>query len=143
MKNKRKLKAIFAMPSWKRPFYTTGRKHSRELSNEEKARKGQPINMSTPTETPEQMAERLCRTLPKPRGYAGDADRNYVKEAIAAAIQAERDRAEKLSIALAKINAIRNSIIGCQSINWSEHIYPLVAALNEAGIQAWIIRMPK
>jgi hypothetical protein len=35
--------------------------------------------------------------------------------------------------ALEKINAIRNSIIGSQCINWSEHIYPLVAALNDAG----------
>lgn len=40
-----------------------------------------------------------------------------------------------LETALAKINDIRNSIIGCQKINWSEHIYPLVAALNEAGIE--------
>jgi len=36
--------------------------------------------------------------------------------------------------ALDKINAIRNSIIGLQKISWSEHIYPLVAALNDAGI---------
>jgi hypothetical protein len=35
--------------------------------------------------------------------------------------------------ALGKVNAIRNSIIGLQKINWSEHIYPLVAVLNEAG----------
>jgi len=40
-----------------------------------------------------------------------------------------------LETALTKINAIRNSIIGCQTINWSEHIYPLVAALEEAGIE--------
>lgn len=37
--------------------------------------------------------------------------------------------------ALAKINDIRNSIVGTQQINWSEHIYPLVAALNEAGLK--------
>jgi hypothetical protein len=40
-----------------------------------------------------------------------------------------------LMVALNKINDIRNSIIGCQKMNWSEHIYPLVAALNEAGIE--------
>lgn len=40
-----------------------------------------------------------------------------------------------LEKALGDINDIRNSIIGCQKINWSEHIYPLVAALNEAGIE--------
>jgi hypothetical protein len=38
-------------------------------------------------------------------------------------------------VALAKINAIRDSIVGHQQINWSEHIYPLVAALNEAGVK--------
>lgn len=39
----------------------------------------------------------------------------------------------RLKTALAKIDAIRNSIIGAQTVNWSEHIYPLVAALSEAG----------
>lgn len=43
-------------------------------------------------------------------------------------------RVEKAEAALYKINEIRNSIIGHQTVNWSEHIYPLVAALNEAGI---------
>lgn len=37
--------------------------------------------------------------------------------------------------ALRKINTIRNSIIGLQSLNWSEHVYPLVAALDEAGYE--------
>ncbi|WP_146617333.1 hypothetical protein [Agrobacterium sp. MS2] len=64
---------------------------------------------------------------------------------IAEAILADRARqaatpspsshVEVLEKALAKINDIRNSIIGCQKMNWSEHIYPLVAALNEAGIE--------
>lgn len=40
-----------------------------------------------------------------------------------------------LKTALDKINAIRNSIVGSQSLNWSEHAYPLVAALEEAGIK--------
>ena len=45
----------------------------------------------------------------------------------------ERDAAyAALDEALTKINAIRNSIIGYQTMNWSEHIYPLVAALNLA-----------
>ena len=43
--------------------------------------------------------------------------------------------ARRLREALDKINGIRNSIIGLQTINWSEHIYPLVAALNEAGLE--------
>jgi len=37
--------------------------------------------------------------------------------------------------ALAKINDIRNSIIGTHSLNWSEHVYPLVAALEAAGFE--------
>lgn len=37
--------------------------------------------------------------------------------------------------ALAKINDIRNSIIGLQTVNWSEHVYPLISALNEAEIK--------
>lgn len=40
----------------------------------------------------------------------------------------------RLETLAAKVNAIRNSIVGAQAVNWSEHIYPLVAALNDAGI---------
>lgn len=47
----------------------------------------------------------------------------------------ERQRAESAEAALRKINDIRNSIIGHQTINWSEHVYPLVAALDEAGVK--------
>lgn len=47
-------------------------------------------------------------------------------------LRTERDVAQT---ALTKIDAIRNSIIALQNINWSEHIYPLVAALEEAGIR--------
>jgi hypothetical protein len=51
-----------------------------------------------------------------------------------------RAEVERLTVGLDKINDIRNSIIGLsiiglQTVNWSEHIYPLVAALNEAGIE--------
>jgi len=46
-----------------------------------------------------------------------------------------RKYVEGLEALAAKVNDIRNSIIGCQKINWSEHIYPLVAALEEAGIE--------
>lgn len=37
--------------------------------------------------------------------------------------------------ALEKIDAIRNSIIGTQMVNWSEHVYPLVAVLGEIGMK--------
>lgn len=37
--------------------------------------------------------------------------------------------------ALEGINLIRNSIIGAQTFNWSEHMYPLVSLLNRAGFE--------
>lgn len=37
--------------------------------------------------------------------------------------------------ALEAISRIRNSIVGLQTLNWSEHIYPLVAILGRAGIE--------
>lgn len=46
-----------------------------------------------------------------------------------------RKYVEGLEALASKVNGIRNSIIGCQKMNWSEHIYPLVAALEEAGIE--------
>jgi hypothetical protein len=48
---------------------------------------------------------------------------------------AEMAARTKAEAALAKINDIRNSIVGTQKINWSEHAYPLVAALDEAGVE--------
>lgn len=45
------------------------------------------------------------------------------------------DEIERLRTALTKINDIRNNVIGAQSMGWSSTIYPLVAALEEAGIK--------
>lgn len=47
-----------------------------------------------------------------------------------AELKAERD---ELRDTLEVINGIRNSIVGLQTVNWSEHIYPLVASLEDAG----------
>lgn len=47
-------------------------------------------------------------------------------------LQRQNDEARA---ALTKINAIRNSIVDSQTINWSTHIYPLVAALDAAGYE--------
>ncbi len=44
------------------------------------------------------------------------------------------DLVAALEGALNEIDAIRNSIIGTQQVNWSAHIYPLVAALEKVGI---------
>jgi hypothetical protein len=43
--------------------------------------------------------------------------------------------APALDEALDQISNIRDSIIGGQSINWSQHIYPLVAILRAAGYE--------
>jgi hypothetical protein len=40
---------------------------------------------------------------------------------------------QQLTVALDRISAIRDSIISMQGFNWSEHAYPLVAALDEVG----------
>jgi hypothetical protein len=36
---------------------------------------------------------------------------------------------------MSQINAIRESIVAHQNINWSAHIYPLVAILDAAGCE--------
>lgn len=46
------------------------------------------------------------------------------------ALEAEK---AALRTAMEKINDIRNSIVGFQKISWSEHIYPLVIILDDAG----------
>lgn len=42
-------------------------------------------------------------------------------------------RFDALDPAMMKIDAIRNDIVGRQTVSWSAHIYPLVAALEDAG----------
>lgn len=48
-------------------------------------------------------------------------------------VKLHRVEVARLTTALEKVNAIRESIIGTQTVNWSEHVYPLVAALDAAG----------
>ncbi len=64
--------------------------------------------------------------------FATGEDRAQFEE-LADDIRALLEENKRLEAALIKINEIRNSIVGLQAINWSEHIYPLVAALDEAG----------
>lgn len=60
-------------------------------------------------------------------------DGAFLQSKVMSAPTAQSDRIAALEAALGKIDAIRNSIIGAQKVNWSEHIYPLVAALEAAG----------
>lgn len=45
------------------------------------------------------------------------------------------DEIEAKDAALKKISAIRDSIVGMQGFNFSEHAYPLVAVLDAAGYE--------
>lgn len=45
------------------------------------------------------------------------------------------ERVRRAERALEKVNEIRNDIIGRQAIGFSRHVYPLVAALEEAGVR--------
>lgn len=56
-------------------------------------------------------------------------------ERAAATILELEAREATFRTALEKIDAIRNSIIGYQRMGFSEHVYPLVAALDEAGFE--------
>lgn len=55
--------------------------------------------------------------------------------AMVAALSAAKAEVERLTNALTKISAIRDSIVGCQGFNFSEHAYPLVAVLDDAGFK--------
>lgn len=59
----------------------------------------------------------------------------WVIDAIMEASKANRAEVERLNAALSKISAIRDSIVGAQRVDWSEHIYPLVAELDAAGFE--------
>jgi hypothetical protein len=52
-----------------------------------------------------------------------------------ATLDAERAKVTRLEKFAAEIDRIRNNIIGKQGVNWSRDIYPLVAALGEAGYE--------
>jgi hypothetical protein len=78
---------------------------------------------------------------PKCKQLGGDGqdvlcpEDSSVHDATCAGVVALREQVEGLTEALGKINAIRNHIVGTQTVNWSADIYPLVAALNEAGFE--------
>lgn len=50
-------------------------------------------------------------------------------------LRVARERTDALEKMGDKVNVIRNSIVGFQGFNFSEHAYPLVAALNAAGFE--------
>jgi len=61
---------------------------------------------------------------------ACDAERATVS-----ALEAAQARVKELETFAQKVNYIRNSIVGMQGFNFSEHAYPLVAALEEIGVK--------
>ncbi len=68
------------------------------------------------------------------RWHHDATDVAYVRklEQVRDELQAEVERQKQ---ALLKINEVRNSIVGRQTVSFSQHVYPLVAALDEAGIK--------
>lgn len=64
-------------------------------------------------------------------GYGPDDPLWHTVDHVGALLD-ENDRLRALG---EKVNTIRNSIVGFQRVGFSEHVYPLVAALDEAGFQ--------
>lgn len=67
--------------------------------------------------------------------FTNDVKRRDFHRKAAATIREFEAREARLRAALEKIDAIRNSIVGYQRVGFSEHVYPLVAALGEAGFE--------
>lgn len=73
-------------------------------------------------------------TYARANNYRLTGERNFeVAERLAKELDKSQADRERLHMFGEKVNNIRNSIIGTQQLNWSEHVYPLVAALDEAG----------
>jgi len=86
----------------------------------------------------ERAAQNVERHAKKRECWPGDNDYDDAANALRDAssrILALQSDLERVTTALEKINAIRNSIIGFQTVNWSAHIYPMVAALQDAGFE--------
>lgn len=77
-------------------------------------------------------ANGVCAIIPFGRADA-DADAIVALRNAAPAIADLCREVEALRDAMRTISGIRDSIIGAQAVNWSEHVYPLVAALDGAG----------
>ncbi len=60
---------------------------------------------------------------------------DYVTSAsvVIQALESARRERDTLDVALTKVSAIRDSIVGMQGFHFSEHAYPLVAVLDGAG----------
>jgi hypothetical protein len=61
-------------------------------------------------------------------------DRDAAAKQAFDALELEMEARMKAERALDKISKIRDSIVGHQRVYFSEHVYPLVAALEEAGV---------
>jgi hypothetical protein len=91
-------------------------------------------------DSPEDQPEMMLVTSEELQGIVEGAFEDYDEEYDRAALTPSTQPAAASEVdsrdeALKAINEIRNSIIGLQSLNWSEHVYPLVAALDKAGYQ--------
>jgi hypothetical protein len=88
--------------------------------------------MSEPKVTPETLRA-ISSILDSAYLEAGNEDAERALTDAVDALAAAADRIDQCESALTKIDAIRNDIVGRQTIGWSAHVYPLVAALGDAG----------
>lgn len=69
-------------------------------------------------------------------GYAGPAhDSSRCIELLQMRLRGADARNALLEAFGQKVNAIRDSMVSLQALNWSEHIYPLVVGLDAAGFE--------
>jgi len=66
--------------------------------------------------------------------HAPTCARHDKSDKVLGGVYCDCDALMRANAVLSKINDIRNSVVGTQTVNWSEHIYPLVAALEDSGI---------
>lgn len=71
----------------------------------------------------------------KARNVATVTDTQAEIDELRAYLEAAEAKLAEAMTALQKISDIRDSLIGGQQFNWSEHAYPLVAVLAEAGFK--------
>jgi hypothetical protein len=72
-----------------------------------------------------------CRSI----GWTDNVSAMSVIGTLESKLESAQSRIAVLESTLKKIDAIRNDIVGRQTVGWSRHIYPLVAALEESGFE--------
>lgn len=92
---------------------------------------GEPVDWRARALTAEGQVERL--TKERYEALAGETSANEAVSELLDAVERltrERDEARK---ALSEIREVMDCVVGTQSVNWSAHVYPIIASLSRAG----------